>query len=60
MSKKYECFINYNNNRYDIVINDNLKSVSFNNIYNKIQEIIELIFDQKITFETHLFEVIIH
>ncbi len=60
MSKKFECFINYNNNRYDIVINDNLKSVSFNNIYNKIREIIELIFDQKITFETHFFEVMIN
>jgi hypothetical protein len=60
MSEKFECFLNYNNNRYDIVINDNLKSVSFNNIYNKIREIIELIFGQKITFETHLFEVMIH
>ncbi len=60
MSPNFKCFVDFNNNRYDIEINDNINSVSFNNIFNKIKQIIFLVCDQNITFETHLFEVIIY
>ncbi len=56
----FKCFVEYNTNRYDIEINDNLNKVSFNNIYNKIKQIIEMALNTKISLNSHVFQVFIN
>ncbi len=35
MTSIFKCLVNFNDNNYDIVINDDISSVSFTNIYHK-------------------------
>jgi hypothetical protein len=59
MTSIFKCLVNFNDNNYDIVINDDISSVCFTNIYEKIRQIIKIALNKNISFETHLFQVII-
>ncbi len=44
MNPNFKCFVDFNNNRYDIEIDDNINNVSFNNnqLINKLNTFIEV------------------
>ena len=57
MDPNFHCFIEFNGYKYDIVINEDISSVCFEDIYTKIKQIIKLALNEDIFFETHIFEV---
>ena len=57
MAQSFCCFCEIDGQKYDIIINENISSVGFEDIYQKIQQIIKIILKQDISFETNIFEV---
>ena len=57
MDQNFHCFIEFDGHKYDIIINEDISSVCFENIYQKIQQIIKLALNQDIVFGNHIFEV---
>ncbi len=57
MSSLFKCLIEINEQKYRIIINNNINDIKLSDVLSEIQKI-----DSKlnILFETHLFEVIIY
>ena len=57
MNESFKCKLDFDHNLYDIELSDVFNECLFRDIFDKITQIIELISNQKITFDSHHFEV---
>ena len=57
MSSNFECFVQINDNKYNISIDQYIVSTSFESIYPKIKEIVKIAENVDIDLKTHDFEV---
>jgi len=61
MCEPFKCHFQYNNNKYDIELSEEFsKEVSFESIFMKVKQIIDLIANKNISFDSHVFEVSFH
>ena len=57
MDQNFQCFVEINGFQYDIVIKEDVSSVCFQDIYQKIQQISKLALNEDIAIRSHVFEV---
>ena len=57
MGSNFECFVQINDNKYNISIDQYIVSTSFESIYPKIKEIVKIAENVDIDLKTHNFEV---